>query len=157
MKRAITISSLLPCLFVTSLFFGCSKSNNNNTTKSKTELLQGSWHHTSVIYSPAMYDYNNDGVKDAEAYPFTADCQKDDFMTLQTNGVAVFDEGTTKCNPSDPQTRNTTWSLSSDEKTLTVDGASVTLIQLDDNVLKVLTTGSDNGVSFTITVTYQRK
>ena len=51
------------------------------------------------------------------------DCEKDDITTFQSDGKYVIDEGATKCDPNDPQISDSgTYSLSSDQKQLTMDG-----------------------------------
>ncbi len=47
-------------------------------------------------------------------------CTADDFTTYAKSGSFTFDEGATKCDPTDDQSTTGTWALSSDEKTLTL-------------------------------------
>ncbi len=67
------------------------------------------------------------------------DCSKDDCVTFKADKTTTFDEGATKCDPSDPQTATGTWSISADGKTMTVnDGTETTvgtIIELTDNKL----------------------
>ena len=60
------------------------------------------------------------------------DCQKDDFLTFATNGNYTFNPGTIKCDAIET-IETGTWTLSSDEKFLIVDGESITIIELSSN------------------------
>ncbi len=53
-------------------------------------------------------------------------CTKDDCTQFKSDKTIAFDEGATKCDPSDPQTGTGTWSLSSDGKTLSFTQDAVT-------------------------------
>ena len=44
------------------------------------------------------------GVVVTDLYNYLEDCQKDDIMRFNSNGSITQDEGTTKCEPDDPQT-----------------------------------------------------
>lgn len=48
------------------------------------------------------------------------DCEKDDITDFREGGVLVEDEGPTKCDPNDDQTEVLMWSLSDNDKKLTV-------------------------------------
>lgn len=47
-------------------------------------------------------------------------CSKDDCTSFNSDGKFSFDEGATKCDPSDPQTSSGTFSLTEDGKTLVI-------------------------------------
>lgn len=68
------------------------------------------------------------------------DCDKDDCMTFKADKTAIFDEGATKCDPTDDQTITGSWSLSADGKILTLTDPSsgpvaFTVVELTDNKL----------------------
>jgi len=52
-------------------------------------------------------------------------CKQDDCSKFKTNNVFEFDEGATKCNAGDPQSYSGTWSLSADNKKLTIDSGGL--------------------------------
>lgn len=54
-------------------------------------------------------------------------CSKDDCSGFTSDGKTSFDEGATKCDPSDPQTSSGTYTLSEDGKILTVTQDGFTL------------------------------
>ena len=106
------------------VFAACKKEDDDNTpgtNKTKTEMITtGSW---------ITYDMLLNGVS---FWGLTDPCSKDDFLIFKTGGVVVTDEGPTKCDPGDPQTTNGTWSLSSDEKKITLDGDVADITDLTD-------------------------
>jgi hypothetical protein len=53
-------------------------------------------------------------------------CSLDDYLKFNTNKTVVHDEGATKCDPTDPQTDNGTWSMpSADKLTITLPNSSL--------------------------------
>lgn len=138
---------------------GCQKDdNNNNSGATKTQLLTtGNWKLTSDYIDPAV-DVDGDGVADHEVLSFYDDCDKDDFIKFKSDGTVTFDEGPLKCNPSDPQSENSTWKFANNETQLVVGDASsgetVTLVELSATVLKFKTSFSLQGVTYTETMTY---
>jgi Lipocalin-like domain len=53
--------------------------------------------------------------------------KKDNTATFQTDGKFVTDEGATKCDPTDPQTSTATYTLSSDQKVITIKDSGISL------------------------------
>ena len=109
-------------------FAGCKKDDDDKTpSQTKKEMLtSGSWYLKDfVVNDTSYYDV------------FFDDCDKDDFQTFKTNGMVTMDEGATKCDPTDPQTEDVLWMLSTDEKTITIDGdpAELTTINQTDLVM----------------------
>ena len=114
----------------TILSFGsCSKDDDNNGDSnpvSKTTLLTtGGW----VIYS----NIEIQGPNTYDIFASNNDCDKDDILIFNKNSSITFDEGATKCNPSDPQTyTQDTWALVSNDTKLsiTLDNGGVELIDI---------------------------
>jgi|SRR5665647_2350467 len=71
-------------------------------------------------------------------------CEKDDFTIFSSNGTYAWNPTTVKCDPSET-IQNGTWTLSSDEKTLTLDDVDVaTILELTGSKLVISTIdGSD--------------
>jgi lipocalin-like protein len=118
------------CLF----FVACSKSDSNNTSKSKTQLLtQGSWK-----FSVAT-------VNGTDVSSLIQSCQKDNVLTFSaTGGTGTLDEGPTKCNSGDQQTQNFTWSFTNNETVLHVStifftggSSDFTIVSLTETQLMV--------------------
>lgn len=123
--------------------------------KSPTELLTGNdWRIKSWTVSPALL-----GVTDLYA-TYYDDCDKDDFTSFESNGVAIFDEGATKCNAADPQTTTGAWSLNDAETefTLTEDGVTDTwtIKELTESTFKLENTFQEDilGTGTLTTYTY---
>ncbi len=78
---------------------------------SKTDLLTAkNWKMTDAkINGVSIF---NSGLIDA--------CEKDNLIKFNTNKIAVFDEGASKCVSTDPQTRNGSWDFTTSETKLKV-------------------------------------
>lgn len=136
-KQILTLIALAAIAFA-----GCKNNDDDSTPKSKKELLTaGSW---------IMTDYIQAGTS---TWADKENCEKDDYFTFKTDGKGTFDEGATKCDPSDPQTETVDWSLSSDESKLTIDGLEQTIAELTETsmILKISMLG------FTFESRYKKK
>lgn len=91
-------------------FSSCKKDEDSGVDK-----IVGVWQITS-----SRSDVDGDGDLDDDL----ENCSRDDEFDFQKSGTLAFDEGATKCDPTDPQTETGAWALSTDEKTLTltIDG-----------------------------------
>lgn len=150
-------------------FTSCKKDedddNNNNGNKTTADYLTtGTWKTTSMKIYPAI-DYGGGFIID-DFMMVLPDCTTDDLMTFKANGTLENDEGPTKCNPGDPQTTDdATWSLSSDDKLLTIvepgePTFTVTITEINDTMMKgTYTMDEDFGQgtqTYTITITLGR-
>ncbi len=115
MKNLIRIFTvfLLVTIALAVTVTSCKKDESNLTKKEM--LTAKSW---KILSS------KTNGVADV-----IEDCQKDDFITFATDGTYTTNPGTNKCY-SDDSANSGTWSLSSDEKYIIVDGASTKLVEL---------------------------
>ena len=117
-------------LLVIALTIAVTSCKKDAVTKSKKELLTSNqWKYLSS---------KTNGVADV-----LDACEKDDFVIFSSNGTYTYNPTTIKCDPSETiQTGN--WTLSSDEKTLSIDGDEATIIELTESRLVVSTIdGSD--------------
>lgn len=135
--------------------FSCNK-NDDVQQRTNAQMILGNWKLTAMIYSPA-YDYNLDGTPETDAFAVMQICEKDNIISFLDGGAWKNDEGPTKCNPSDPQTLNGLWSLATDQTTLTADGETLKILQLDDSLLKVENKFTESGINYTLTMTFQRQ
>ena len=71
------------------------------------------------------------------------DCDKDDFITFLAGGTYTYNVGTTTCYDGDVN-YDGTWSLSADEKTLTVDGVGATVVITESQCTITYADGSDS-------------
>lgn len=102
------------------------------TTKTKTnsELLIGVWKFTS---------FTENGTEDSEA------CEKDDTEEFKANNVVVSNPGTVKCEDDDA-IENDTYALSTDQKSLTLDGDIWTITSITETTLTLTFTDDDKDV-----------
>lgn len=131
LNMKFSIKSLLFLLAVSAFsFVAC---NDDEDTQTPEDLLTSASCWSPVkdeIFNPQTNQWEDQGVDD---------CTKDDCTKLNSDKTVSFDEGATKCDPSDPQTSTGTWSLSADGKTLTitVDNETVpgTVVELTSSKL----------------------
>src|SRR3954471_11837852 len=69
---------------------------------------------------------NTGSVTITNWYAQMENCSKDDLVNFNTNGTYTFDEGATKCDPTDPQTTSGTWLWNTNETILTIKEGSTT-------------------------------
>jgi Lipocalin-like domain len=105
--------------------------------KSTTELLTSGngWKITAFTVNPGIPVGN--GVVITDFYAQIEACTKDDITIFKAGGVLNTDEGLTKCDPTDTQTTIGTWALSADEKTITFDNESWTIVSLGSKEMKL--------------------
>lgn len=151
MRKINILVPILVCFCATA----CKKDATINNL-SRSELITGSWILSGMNYSPA-YDYYGNGNKVTDAYAIMEDCEKDNVITFMKDGTYENNEAGLKCNPSDPQSRAGTWSLSDDENTLIADSDFATILQLDKSVFKYTYTFTDFGTEYTQTTALKRK
>ncbi len=118
MKKMIYLT-VVACLFM--LLPACEK-NNTPKPKTKAELLvQASWKFKSASANGA--DVSN------QVPPFDP-CKKDNILTFTVtgtnSGTGVVAEGSTKCDPADPDSVPFTWSLTNNETTLNISASLFT-------------------------------
>lgn len=98
------------CLIAVSLFTiwaACKKHNSSSNNTSRIALItSASWK-----FDSSGADLNKDGIIDIVDTTVKS-CFKDNTYTFLTDSTGVADEGATKCNASDPQTTDFTWSFS---------------------------------------------
>jgi hypothetical protein len=127
-------------LLVFTALTACKKKND---AKSKTELLTSS----AWLVSKSEEKLNNNPYVDD--FPNWASCEKDNKIIFATNNVVTFDEGATKCDVSDPQTETGSWAFTENDTKLIVDGETLTIEQLDENTLIVVSSYSFSGQTYT--------
>jgi hypothetical protein len=154
--KCLQLLFLLACFFV--VVVSCQKDenkNDNNTTKSKTELLTaGTWKYIGATISPA-YDYYGDGTLTTDIFSIMKDCEKDDFEVYKTNGTWEYNEGPSKCDPSYPQIFSLPWNFADNEAKLMLGGDEHSILELSVNRLKLKYSFEDAGVVYTEEDTYE--
>ena len=106
----------------------CSKSKDDDAVRSNKEILTSkTWKYLSIAY---------DGVQEE-----LSDCEKDDLLTLATNGTWLYSVNETPCEDQSDDTG--TWTLSSDEKQLTLveeDEEPWTIVEINESKLTLSVT-----------------
>jgi hypothetical protein len=146
MNRLQSLASITALVLITQII-ACKK---DNPQPSKTDLLSKSWKTTSIISNGQ------------EVFTSFSSCQKDDLFILTKDGKYSYDEGSTKCNSSDPQVIEMgTWVFQENQtklKTTTVSPASgeatYTIVALTLTELKLTFSFTFNGVTESFTTTY---
>lgn len=140
----------------------CKKDDDSKSTRDI--LIEGKWDLTSAKVNPGIEVFP--GIVISDLLIDEDPCDADDLTIFNADGTATGDEGATKCDPSDPQTySNGNWSLSSDEKQLTVDfeGEAITfnVSSVSDTQLVLTATADSVDPDFpntsTITFTFVKK
>jgi hypothetical protein len=117
--------------------------------KSKTELLtEKAWIVTS------MEQRTGNGSWVSTAWASSPACEKDDQTVFRTNNTYEMNEGSTKCDPSDPHVFDSgTWAFQDNESKLVMDRTEVSNIeQLDENTLIVTSTETIAGTTYSLRV-----
>ncbi len=142
------------------LLSSCSKDEEELSMKTVL-LTKSAWKMTGYTVDPGYPIFDNQGNitgSSNDIYTMLEDCEKDDTHKFNADKSMVTDEGMTKCNNGDPQKTNGTWSFNADETTLTIseDGytQTISILELTSTVLKLKSTETDDGMSFTYTITF---
>lgn len=152
---------LIICLLSFNLLFSSCKKDEEELSP-KTELLTNSaWKMTAYTVDPGFPTFDNEGNITGSTngiFVLLDDCEKDDTHKFNTDKSLVTDEGMTRCDSSDPQKTNGTWTFNTDETTLTIteEGESqiVTILELTAGVLQLQSTESSDGMTVTFTITF---
>jgi hypothetical protein len=139
MKKIVYLSVGL--LIGMGVLTSCSK--DDDPKLSNTQMLAGT---TSKSYVMTSMKLN-----DVEMISFTEACNRDDLYTFYADKKFQSTEGATKCDAADDNLISEgTWSLSSDEKSITYDGATVAIKELTNS--KLVVEEEEDGFKYTITL-----
>lgn len=93
---------------------------------------------------------NGDGVLVTDAYAVMVACSKDDLYIFSANGDIVYDEGPSKCDPSNPQSyTDGKWKLLNDHTVLELDGEPYQVTELTGTRLVLKRSWSESGKTYT--------
>ena len=113
-----SLKTLLVLALAASTFASCKKDDDGKSAEDNLTSASCWAPVKDELYNSATSAWEDQGVDD---------CTKDDCSKFNSDKSISFDEGATKCDPTDPQTSTGTWSLSADGKTLslTQDGFTI--------------------------------
>lgn len=158
MKKIIINLLLLFGVLGVSTFSSCT--DEPIKPKTKTELLcAASWKLSGLTVSPGI---DIGGVLITDFLTQLDPCDLDDLYIYKSDGKGIVDEGSTKCNPADPQTASFTWVFNPDETKITEDNSDTyDVVQLDETVYKtsIIMDGAEiggiSGVKYKLSSTYK--
>jgi hypothetical protein len=134
---------------------GCKKDDDESNTD---KLTDKNWKMTALTVDPPL---NVGGTMISNVYPQIPACQQDDLTIFNDNGTVTFDEGATKCNSSDPQSTQGTWTWNTNETILSITDAgnteSYTVTSLSSDVMVATFTDNSTGIVETYTVTFTKQ
>ena len=109
----------------------CDEDPPDPPAKTKTELI-----------SASSWKFDNAKVGGNDVSAFLKVCEKDNILVFNANGSGTIDEGATKCNAGDPQSRPFTWAFLTNETLIQINTAlfaggtgNITLITLTETQL----------------------
>lgn len=140
----------LTLIAVSAMFIlaSCSK-DEEEVSKTRTELLtQADWKIVSDMNKSGS-DPWNDEISSYDA------CELDNYLSFKIDHTAVYDEGATKCDPSDPQIESGVWAFTDNDTRINLNGASFTLDELSATTLTISFSYTYNGVTEYIKQTYK--
>ena len=126
MKSTSMIIAAISFLFIVA----CSK--KEDTLSNTEKITSGTWKNTA-----AMYDNDGNGTYETDEYANIAACYKDNYFTFFTGGTMEINEGSTKCDPADPQTETISWQFTNNEINMTIDNDTYELLELSSSILKL--------------------
>lgn len=147
---------ILAISVVFTLLASCKKQDVIQPAADNTAALiqNKNWKITAANVNPAYY-----GMTDI--YLSMEDCSKDNLWRFSSPDIMVFDEGASKCDPADPQTRAATWIYNSTTKMLTItdplESDSMSITQINDNSFTGKSKQLDTGITYTFTWTFTKQ
>ncbi len=137
MKHYSNIRTLLLGLICTLTLFSCGKDKDKDSGKAKIQLLTtGNWKVTSWTSNPAM-DWDYDGDTETDMMVLFENCQLDDYVTFKADGTGENNDGSSRCDPTDPQTSPFEWALMENDSKIEIDGDEYEIVELTSSVFKV--------------------
>jgi hypothetical protein len=129
MKKAIVAGSLFLAIVVA---VSCKKDDDDQPQTTAELITSTTWRIDTIAF-----DMDKNGTIDMQVPGGLDSCELDNTLSFSTDSTGVFDEGATRCDVADPQSTPFAWSLSSDEKTLTITGSLPGELEGDVNILAV--------------------
>lgn len=136
----------------------CKKDDTPVPVDNTSALLQNkNWKLTAGTVSPVYFGTTN-WYND-----FLDDCNRDDLFRFNAANLFVIDEGPSKCNPSDPQTQDGSWTYTESTKVLHFtlnspsDSYDLTITQINENSFTGNTKEVEAGVTYTNTWVFTKQ
>jgi len=121
--------------------------------KTTIEILNAHpWKISSAVISPGITNPANGSII-TDLLAFVGSCLADNVYSFTVDSKYVIDEGPTKCNASDPQLKTGNLTLSTDNKSFTVDGNVYTFETVAEDKLVYTFSALVNGIAQTTKLT----
>lgn len=149
----------LALLIMALLAIACKKEE-----KSTMELLtQHSWIMVAATVDPGIPVYNDEEIiigYTNDKFSQLEDCFMDNTITYFSDGTVKYDEGESKCEPDDPQTKIINWTFNSGETIITEDNGqgktvSYNLQTLDESKLIFTYSEEFESINYNYTITWE--
>ena len=128
------------------LFAACKKDKSESARMNL--ITTGTWKLNGLTAQPGL-DLDGDGVIDNNIFMLYDVCEKDNIYSFKKNGEYEINEGTSKCDPSDPQVNTSDWKFVNNETEIIIDGDRGKIEELTSNILVIR--GEAQGQTFTFT------
>ena len=141
------MKKVLSILAISLLIFGlaCKKDKKD----SKMDLITfGTWKMIAFTVNPG-YDYDGDGDIDTDIFAVTDECERDNIYLFKSIGALEINEGSVKCDVTDPQVYSVDWEFSNNERDILIAGEEFHIDELSSSRLKI--SQDDNGDKSVIT------
>ncbi len=157
--KTISLKTLVVMLGAVALFSTTSCKKDDDATPDKVKILTGGQWQLSALASDPAIDWF--GTPVTNVYAQLPACIKDDVTIFKTDGKVNFDEGPSKCSPNDPQTTTGTWTFNPAQTVLSVtrdgDTESWNVSELKGTTFKAVYTIVEEGITYTLSVTFTKK
>ncbi len=156
--KTISLKTLVVMLGACAIFATSCKDDDDATPDKTKQLTGGNWQLSAMTSDPAIDWF---GTPVTNVYAQLPVCVKDDLTIFKSNGAVNFDEGTSKCEPNDPQTQTGTWAFNTDQTvlTLTRDGETESwdITELKGDTFKADYKVTEEGITYTFSVVFVKK
>ncbi|AEE52898.1 DUF5004 domain-containing protein [Haliscomenobacter hydrossis] len=133
------------------------KDDDKDDDNVKNKIV-GTWQLKSLTSDPAIDWF---GTPVTNVFAQLPACVKDDLVIIQSNNTYLEDEGTSKCQPSAPQTVSGTWALNPAQNVISVsrdgDTESWNLLNLGKTEFTAEYPIEEGGVTYTFKAVYVKK
>jgi hypothetical protein len=158
-KNWSRLASVLAILSITLASTSCElfekEGKADDNVKAK---IVGTWQLKALSSDPAIDWF---GTSVTNVYAQLPACVKDDLVIIQSNNTYLEDEGSSKCQNTDPQTVSGTWALNPAQTILSVsrDGEteSWNLVNLGKNEFTAEYSIEEGGITYTFKAVYTKK
>lgn len=159
MKQLATTRNSILILTLVMVFSACKKDQETTSDNTVTTLQNKNWKISALTVTPGFSGQGTDDIYNSAMEV----CEKDNLFRFNTGNVFLFDEGPTKCDPTDPQSETGTWNYNTSESTLNIqlsspsDAINLKIVSISENGFVGKQTESISGVNYVYTWTFSKQ